>query len=142
MKNLIVTGALLLWLAACQNKKQLPEGVLPEGKMKALLWDMMRADQFLNDFVFSRDTSLDKQKESIRLYRQVLALHKVSKKDLQQSMSYYLAHQDKFKAILDSVAVRSPSRPSLVPDTAITPVSPGKKDTVAIRRIPQKLQAQ
>jgi hypothetical protein len=142
MKTLVLITAFLLSLAACQMNNQLPDGILPEGKMKAVLWDMMRADQFLNDFVFSRDTSLDKQQESIRLYQQVLASHKISKKELKQSINYYLAHTGKLKAILDSITLRSPSQQSVVPINSDTPVTRHQKDTVAVKKRQPKLQVQ
>lgn len=96
----------ILFFLSCGNGNGSSKGLLSEEKMEAVLWDIMRADQFLNDYVLNKDTSIDKRMESIKLYRQVFALHKVSKEDFQKSFNYYLREPARFKTILDSVAVR------------------------------------
>jgi hypothetical protein len=68
------------------------------------LWDMMRADQLVSDFVLNKDSSFDKKSESIRLYGQVLAIHQVSKEKYAESFSYYKEHPVLFKAIMDSIS--------------------------------------
>ena len=44
---LIVTIFFLLY--ACSDKDKLPEGVLPKQKMREIMWDMIRAGEFLNN---------------------------------------------------------------------------------------------
>lgn len=100
----IITCCIIL--AACGKRNGTPKGILPEEKMQAILWDMMRADQFLNDYVLNRDTSFNKRRESIKLYRQIFVLHKVSREDFQKSFNYYLQEPERFKDIMDSVGVR------------------------------------
>jgi len=104
---LIVCGCFLL--PACKSKDRLPEHILPKEKMEAVLRDMMRADQFLTDFVFSRDTSFNKKAESVRLYRKVLAIHQVSKEEFRESFSYYRSHPGLLKAVLDSIGLQEAS---------------------------------
>ena len=36
-----------MFFAGCKSKNTVPRGVLSPDKMEAVLWDMMRADQFL-----------------------------------------------------------------------------------------------
>ncbi len=60
--------------------------------MQAVLWDLMRADQFLADYVFNKDSSLDKTTESLKYYQKIFAIHKVSKEEFQESFSFYQAH--------------------------------------------------
>lgn len=103
----IIFGCTLF--AACGKRNETPEGILSGEKMEAVLWDIIRADQFLNDYVFNRDTSADKRKESIKLYRKVFALHKISKEEFQKSMHYYMEEPARFRTILDSVGIRKSS---------------------------------
>jgi hypothetical protein len=65
---------------------------------------MMRADQFLGNFVFNKDSSLDRNTESIKLYGKVFALHEISKEQFKKSFSFYKSHPALFKAIMDSLS--------------------------------------
>lgn len=102
---------------------------MPAPRMTEVLFDVMRADQFLVNFVFIRDTSLNKRNESIRLYRDIFRSHHTTREEFQQSMNYYLAHPRQFRSILDSISAKSPEPP---PAPEIVP-QPGviAKDTLA-----------
>lgn len=78
--------------------------------MQAVLWDMMRADQFLADYVLNKDTSLKKDETRFNMYQQVFAIHKIDKEIYQRSLNYYMDHPDLLKVILDSI-----SKPKLAP---------------------------
>ncbi|HKB42904.1 MAG TPA: DUF4296 domain-containing protein, partial [Chitinophagaceae bacterium] len=65
------------------------------------------ADKFLTDFVFIKDTSLNKDTSSIKLYQQIFRIHHISKQEFQQSFSFYRSHPDLFKTVLDSLYTRS-----------------------------------
>lgn len=112
MRTILLIAHCCLLLSACRNKEKIPGHVLPREKMQAVLRDMMRADQFLADFVFSRDTSLDKKAESTRFYRTVLGIHHVSKEEFQQSFSFYRSHPVLLKVILDSIGSQQRDDPS------------------------------
>lgn len=106
---LLILGAIV----SCRQAAEKPAGLIAEDKMTLVVWDMMRADQFLTDFVFSRDTSVDKLAESMRLYRRIFEIHQVTQQDFLNSFAYYRNTKGKLKAILDSVSNR--------PNTAIAP---------------------
>jgi len=143
MRFLLLTGFLFFLLTSCSRKEATPAGVLPVAKMKDVLWDVMRADQFLANFVFSRDTSVNKRTASIRLYRQVFRIHGVTHESFQQSLDYYLAHPAMFKVILDSVTAKSPDLPPPVDstetetqtDTIPAPVKDTAKPVKALRPV-------
>lgn len=135
-----MSGRLLICLfcmvmIACSSREHLPAGVLPAEKMESLLWDLMRADQFLSDYVLSKDTSLNKSSESIKLYRQIFMIHGVTKQEFRESMIYYKAHPVQLKAIMDSVSNKVLNIPAdtsaqiatPVPDTRDTTVNPKGK---------------
>ncbi len=102
-KGLLIIYSCILF-AACKSRNHVPDDVLPKEKMQAVLWDMMRADQFLRDYVFNKDSTLDKKIESIKLYRQIFDLHHVSKDEFQQSFAYYRSHPVLLKTIMDSLS--------------------------------------
>ena len=95
------------FFAGCKNSNKAPNNILPQAKMEALLMDMIRADKFLTDFVLIKDTSLNKDTMSIKLYQQIFRIHHISKEEFQRSFSFYRAHLDLFKTVLDSVYTKS-----------------------------------
>jgi hypothetical protein len=79
---------------------------MPRDKMEIVLWDMMRADKFLTDFIFS-DSSIDKKTESIRLYKQVLTTHNTNQEEFKRSFDYYRSRPLLLKNIMDSLTRKS-----------------------------------
>jgi len=110
------TGLLIiccsLVIAGCKNKNKVPPDIIPQKKMQAVLWDMMRADQFLSDFVFNKDSSLDKRTRSIQLYNRVFAIHHISKEQYEKSFSFYKTHPALFKVIMDSLSTAKATAPA------------------------------
>ncbi|MGH2554027.1 MAG: DUF4296 domain-containing protein [Chitinophagaceae bacterium] len=94
----------MLSLTGCNKKNKIPGNIIPPKKMEAVLWDMMRADYFLTDYILQKDLSQDKKTESIKLYRQVFSLHNISKEQFTESFSYYQSHPAIFKNIMDSLS--------------------------------------
>jgi hypothetical protein len=91
-------------LTGCKSKNKIPTGILPQKKMQAVLWDMMRADQFLADFVLKKDSGLDKKTESMKLYKEVFAIHQISKEQFRESFSFFKSRPELFKVIMDSLS--------------------------------------
>ena len=128
-----------LLILSCRSDKKQPEGILPEKKLRVVLWDMMRADQFLTDFVFSRDTSLNKLNESMLVYNRIFAIHRVTKEEFQQSFRYYKEQPGLLKGLLDSVAAFNiPPVVTTVTDTAKPPATAPKiprRDSLKFRKL-------
>ncbi len=128
------------FVAGCKNKNSLPGGILPQKKMQAIVWDIMRADQFLADYVINKDTSLDKTTESLKYYQRIFAIHDVTKEEFQHSFSYYQDHPALFKAIMDSinapekVAPTTPVQPEPLTDSITT--QPDTTITISPKAIP------
>lgn len=78
------------------------EGLLAPDSMKVVMWDMMKADE-LYLRISIKDTTAARRKENIRLYEQVFAVHKITKKQFDSSYRFYAAHPDQFKLLLDSL---------------------------------------
>lgn len=104
MRTRLFILCFLIIVTGCKNKNRIPAGIIPQKKMQDIVWDMMRADQFLSDFVLNKDSSLDKRTESIKLYSQVFAIHHISKEQYKESFSFYKTHPALFKVIMDSLS--------------------------------------
>jgi hypothetical protein len=131
------TGLLIICfgisVAGCKNNNKVPGNILPPSKMQAVLWDIMRADKFLSDFVLSRDSGLNKDTESIKMYQQVFAIHSITKEKFRTSFSWYESHPAVLQVIMDSLTnrpVTAPTKLAQPGDTTRQPVpSPSLADT-------------
>ncbi len=73
------------------------------------MWDMMLADQYLTDNIFNKDTTLNRNEESIKLYQQVFFIHKTSKEEFYKSLAYYRSRPDDLRVLFDSLENRKPA---------------------------------
>lgn len=83
----------------CSPEPRIPKGILPPQEMEILLFDMLRTDEYLNLYVVNDSLNLRRK----NFYQKVLQIHKVSKQDFQKSFSFYQAHPNMLKVILDSL---------------------------------------
>lgn len=130
MKGRLLIPLLIFFLLSCKGKNKIPSGVLPQKKMQAVLWDVMRADQFLSDYVLNKDSSIDKVKESLKYYEEIFTLHKITKEQFQKSFSFYKEHPILLKAIMDSMSHAPTVAPTQVvaPTPVVQPVSVSDSD--------------
>jgi len=107
----------------------MPKGVLPKKKMQEVMWDMIRAGEFLNSYVY-KDTSIDKVAESQKWYSKIYQLHKITKTDFDKSYAYYQAHPVLMKELLDSLSKKQ-AQPKIPPGqgTQASKDSLNKKDS-------------
>lgn len=105
-------------LIACGRKNKLPAGVLPAEKMEDVMWDVLRTDQFLTDFVFIKDSSLNKDAVSMGYYQRIFREHAITREEFQTSFKYYQKHPALLKAVMDSIS----TRPELKPEEIYKPV--------------------
>jgi hypothetical protein len=108
MKSQLLIIYVSFFIAGCKSKEAVPGNVLPQKKMQAVIWDMMRADQFLANYVLNKDSSLNTKTESIKLYQQILTINQVSKEKFERSFSFYKSHPVLLKAIMDSIVNAAP----------------------------------
>lgn len=91
-------------LSSCSDKKDVPSGILAREKMEIVLWDLMRADQFLGNYVFNHDTAKNRTKESLLYYERVFRLHETNREAFEKSFAWYRSHPALFKDIMDSIS--------------------------------------
>jgi len=92
--------------------------------MQDVMWDMVRADQLLNDKGIGIDSSVNSAKERIKIYQQVFSIHNISKEKFRQSFSFYRTHPLLMRALLDSVNARAYSAPTQIVQPPKPPVIP------------------
>lgn len=129
----IFPGILLLLISfvSCSEKEQRKD-VLPENEMREIVWDMMRADQYVAAFLL-KDSTYNKKDESTRLYEQIFRIHKITREQFRTSFNYYSSRPDLFRPIIDSLAKRK------VTPGQFHPAHPARKDSL-VRPHLRKLQ--
>jgi len=112
----------LLLLAACSNKVEVPENILPPEKMEAVSWDLVRADGLLSN-TMAADTLTPALEKRTRLYAEVLRMHGLTKETFQQSLKFYENRPDLLKIVFSKMTERAQTLPSFKSTSA-------KKDTI------------
>ncbi|MDQ6814994.1 MAG: DUF4296 domain-containing protein [Bacteroidota bacterium] len=88
--------------------------------MQKVVYDLIRVDEFINNFVLKDSTVNIKNKRSI-LYEQVFKVNNTTRKEFYTSYKYYQQHPDIQKGLFDSL-YESLNRKKL--DTVIPAKSP------------------
>lgn len=131
---------LLIGIISCKGKNKIPSNVLPPDKMQLVLVDMMKADQFLSDYVLNRDTAKKREVESIKIYDQVFAIHNITAEKFFKSFTYYQQHPTFLQPIMDSLSKPVEAKsldllPPSVDDTVIDSAAPTiRKQNDTLRR--------
>lgn len=130
----MLIGSILL-VYSCSDNAGAPAHLIARDKMEDVLWDMMRADLFINNYMVIKDTALDKKKQGIQLYTRILKMHKISQEDFRESFKYYRSQPIELKDLMDSLSRRKDSLPVSKPtkmpmqaDTVIKGKLSGKKE--------------
>ncbi len=91
-----------LIIISCGHKERVPADVLSRSEMQQVLWDMLRADEYLTLYA-PIDSLQGKKTESLQMYEEVFKLHHTNQKQFKKSIDFYKANPDLFKVVLDSM---------------------------------------
>ncbi len=94
--------ALIFVLLISCSSSPVPGDVIPPEQMKKIVFDLVRADVFVDNYVL-RDTALTSKRQHIKYYEQVFAIHKISQQEFYKSFRYYQQHPDVNKILFDSI---------------------------------------
>ena len=95
---------LTVFAAGCTRDKRIPKGILSQNEMRKIMWDLMRADAYVADFIMKDTTRKHDQKaESALLYEQVFDMHSTTKEIFIKSRNFYESRPDLLKVITDSL---------------------------------------
>ena len=100
MRKCILICILALCIACSSGP--VPKGVIEPEKMEGVVYDLMQADELLNNFV-PKDTGVDMKKERSMYYGKIFKIHGTNKKQFYTSFKYYQQHPDLQKALFDSL---------------------------------------
>lgn len=114
---------LSFFFVACSSNP-VPKDILTRGKMENVVHDLLKVDEYLNNFV-SRDTSVNIKKQRSIFYAEVFKLHGTDRKQFYTSYRYYQQHPDMQKALFDSVLAKA-HRQSME-SSHISPIMNGKQ---------------
>ena len=103
VKRIVLISTLFLF--SCGNKNAIPKEILKPEKMQAVLWDVLRADVFTNDFI-KKDSTKKPEQELVKLQQQIFTIHKVSKEEFYRSYDFYKTHPEIMQPMLDSMINR------------------------------------
>src|ERR1043166_3238858 len=106
MKWLILVLFILLFTLGCSDKKTVPRNILSPLIMQQVMWDMIRADEFVTDFIWKNDSAINRQEESIQLYEKIFQIHHITKQQFQKSLIFYREHPRFLKIIVDSLTTK------------------------------------
>ncbi|TMI94953.1 MAG: DUF4296 domain-containing protein [Bacteroidetes bacterium] len=89
---------------ACIKGNKIPKDVIPQNQMRKIMWDLMRADAYVTDFVM-KDSTRNQKEESTKLYERIFDIHATTLETFKKSLVFYQSRPDLFKAISDSLRV-------------------------------------
>ena len=93
---------LAIFFSACVAKDKVPQGIIPQNEMRKLMWDMIRADAFVSDFVM-KDSTRNQKTESAILYEKIFSIHSTTEDVFKKSLIFYQSRPDLLKVITDSL---------------------------------------
>ena len=70
--------------------------------MRKIMWDLMRADAYVSDFIM-KDSTRNQKAESVILYEQIFKMHSTTEEAFIKSRDFYLSRPDLLKVITDSL---------------------------------------
>ena len=88
----------------CIRDNKVPKDVIPQNQMRKIMWDLMRADAYVTDFIM-KDSTCDKKVESIKLYEKIFSIHSTTRETFKKSLAFYQSRPDLFKVINDSLRI-------------------------------------
>ena len=95
---------LMVFAAGCTRDKKIPKGILSQNEMRKIMWDLMRADAYVSEYIMKDTTRKHDQKaESAILYEQVFDMHATTKETFIKSRNFYESRPDLLKVITDSL---------------------------------------
>lgn len=95
---------------SCTDKTKVPEDIIPKQKMEEIMWDMLQADRFVNEFLPKRGDTTYNDTAVFKSYQSVFNIHKVSREEFLKSYKFYLGRPDIMRVMFDSISVQAQRR--------------------------------
>ena len=102
----VIVAIVLFCMTGCAGKTGKDSGILNQEKMQAVMWDIIGADVYTEQFI-KKDSLKNAPVENMQLQNKIFAIHKVTRADFYKSYDYYVSHSDLIKVILDSMTAKA-----------------------------------
>lgn len=86
----------------CIQDRKIPKDVLPQNEMRKIMWDLIRADAYVANFIM-KDSTRNQKEESAVLYEKIFDIHSTTSEAFKKSLAFYESRPDLFKTISDSL---------------------------------------
>ncbi len=96
----------LFFFISCSDENKIPGDVLPPSKMEKVMWDMLRADEYVTSFIWKNDSAVNRFEESEKLYNEIFSIHNITKEKFEKSLSFYRNHTELMKNLIDSLSLQ------------------------------------
>jgi len=104
--RILMLCVIIFYFSACGQKNNHQKGILPREKMELLMWDLTVADEYAT-LKSEKDSTIKQKDERIRIYSEIFQLHQTNKKQVTESLRYYMGHPEIFKVMNDSISARA-----------------------------------
>jgi hypothetical protein len=108
MRQLIILLSFFLFITSCSKKEKIPKDVFSKQQMEDVLWDVLRAGEFLDIYMFPKDSTIDKAARAQEWYDEIFRLHKTDRPAFLKSYTWYQQHPVFMKEVLDSLSSKPP----------------------------------
>ena|SRR5436190_4154245 len=88
----------------CTRNDKIPKEIILQNEMRKIMWDLMRADAYVSDFIM-KDSSRDRKAESDTLYEKIFDIHSTTQETFKKSIAFYESRPDLLKVITDSLRI-------------------------------------
>lgn len=92
-------------LISCGSKDEIPSTILKPDKMQAVLWDVIKAQAFTDQYI-KKDSSKNAEMENLKMQQEIFVIHHVSKEEFYKSYDYYKTNTSLLNQMLDSITVQ------------------------------------
>ena len=93
---------LIISIVGCKEDNKIPKDVIPQNEMRKIMWDLLRADAYVADFIM-KDSTCNQKEESALLYEKIFDIHSTNREAFKRSLSFYQSRPDLFKTVTDSL---------------------------------------
>jgi Domain of unknown function (DUF4296) len=101
----ILIAALVFFLYGC-GSKEMPGDVLKLDKMQVVMWDVIKADAYVTDYV-KRDSTRNDTAESVAMQKEIFVIHNITKETYYRSYDYYKKNPELMKTLMDTMSARA-----------------------------------
>jgi hypothetical protein len=144
LRSITIILLLSVFFISCKNKNSLPAGILDREKMQTVLWDVIRAQSFTENFI-KKDSTKNLILENAKLQQEIFAINHVTKDEFYTSYDYYGKHTELMATLLDSLEAstnreaaisnnKMPPKPKNLPKVLPNLLNNKRRDSLLIKK--------